>query len=112
MSLQALPSRLKHTLLKNYIPRFGAMTGSKGGRVVYLDGYAGEGRYESGEPGSAAIAMKVAADHLAKNNLRWSCYFAEKQPESLTPSTYHSASPKALPDFQCRLVREPSSSSA
>lgn len=80
--LQALPSRLKHTLLKLYIPRFGAMTGAKAGRVIYLDGYAGEGRYESGEPGSAAIAMKVAADHLAMDKVRWSCYFAEKQPES------------------------------
>ncbi len=81
---QALPSVLKHKLLGQYIPRFGGMTGSRGRRqVVYLDGYAGEGRYESGDPGSAEIAMQVAAHHLEKNALLWNCFFVEQKPDSV-----------------------------
>ncbi|MFE7243792.1 hypothetical protein [Streptomyces sp. NPDC057580] len=47
---KALPSVFKHELLKRYLPPFGGMTGTQSHdkRVVYLDGYAGEGRYESG----------------------------------------------------------------
>ncbi|MFE9334813.1 three-Cys-motif partner protein TcmP [Streptomyces sp. NPDC006925] len=80
-SAQALPSVLKHNLLGRYIPQFGGMTGSRDGRVVYLDGYAGEGRYESGEPGSAEIAMRVATQHRARG-LRWTCFFTEKEAKS------------------------------
>ncbi|HCA84720.1 MAG TPA: hypothetical protein DEQ61_04015 [Streptomyces sp.] len=79
---QALPSVLKHKLLGHYIPQFGGMTGSRDGKLVYLDGYAGEGRYKSGEPGSAEIAMRVASSHLTKNNLRWSCFFVERKSDS------------------------------
>ncbi|MCZ4124998.1 three-Cys-motif partner protein TcmP [Streptomyces sp. H39-S7] len=82
-SEQQLPSVLKHNLLGRYIPQFGGMTGSREGRIVYLDGYAGEGRYESGESGSAEIAMKVASGHLRRHHLRWTCFFVEREPESL-----------------------------
>ncbi|MEU5836388.1 three-Cys-motif partner protein TcmP [Streptomyces diacarni] len=78
---QALPSVLKHDLLGRYIPQFGGMTGSRDGRVVYLDGYAGEGRYESGEAGSAEIAMRVADQHRARG-LRWTCFFTEREAKS------------------------------
>lgn len=60
------------------------MTGSRGRhQVVYLDGYAGEGRCESGNPGSAEIAMQVAAHHLEKNALLWNCFFVEQKPDSV-----------------------------
>ncbi|MGW2255173.1 three-Cys-motif partner protein TcmP [Kitasatospora sp. NPDC001660] len=77
-----LPSALKHKLLAAYIPPFGGMTGSRTHEVVYLDGYAGEGRYANGEPGSAEIAMRVAASHLASHKLRWTSFFVEKEPAS------------------------------
>ncbi|UKZ05340.1 three-Cys-motif partner protein TcmP [Streptomyces viridifaciens] len=81
----ALPSVFKHTLLSRYIPRFGGMTGSKsGGEVVYLDGYAGEGRYENGTAGSAELVLKIAADHQAKNLVRWTCFFAERSAPSFS----------------------------
>lgn len=80
---QNLPSRFKHELLRRYIPPFGAMTGSRDKQVVYLDGYAGEGRYENGEPGSAEIAMRVAADHLRSHALRWRCFFTEQDAASV-----------------------------
>ena len=80
---KALPSVFKHELLARYLPPFGGMTSkqSQDKRVVYLDGYAGEGRYESGEPASAEIALQVAAHHRDMG-LRLSCFFVEQQAKS------------------------------
>ncbi|MBT2546054.1 three-Cys-motif partner protein TcmP [Streptomyces sp. ISL-44] len=74
---------LKHELLRRYLPPFGGMTGTQAqdGRVVYLDGYAGEGRYENGEPGSAEIALRVAAHHRSRG-LNRSCFFVEQDAKS------------------------------
>lgn len=93
---QALPSVLKHKLLGQYVPRFGGMTGSRGRRVVYLDGYAGEGRYASGDSGSAEIAMQVAAHHLHKNQLLWNCFFVEQKPDSVARLDQVAAQYRAL----------------
>ncbi|MPY54247.1 three-Cys-motif partner protein TcmP [Streptomyces acidicola] len=80
---QALPSVFKHNLLGRYIPQFGGMTGSRDKRVVYLDGYAGEGRYENGDPGSAEIAMRVASKHRSQHRLHWTCFFTEADAKSV-----------------------------
>ncbi|MFF2305896.1 three-Cys-motif partner protein TcmP [Streptomyces sp. NPDC058128] len=74
----------KHDLLKRYLPQFGGMTGtqSRDKRVVYLDGYAGEGRYENGEPASGEIALKVASHLRARAGLTLECYFSEAQAKS------------------------------
>ncbi|MFJ9523754.1 three-Cys-motif partner protein TcmP [Kitasatospora sp. NPDC101801] len=81
----ALPSVFKHALLSRYIPKFGGMTGSRSrGEVVYLDGYAGEGRYENGQSGSADKVLRIAADHQAKGLVHWTCFFAEKSPPSFS----------------------------
>ncbi|MDT3397963.1 three-Cys-motif partner protein TcmP [Streptomyces sp. B1866] len=80
----ALPSTFKHALLGRYIPQFGGMTGSLDKRVVYLDGYAGEGRYESGEAASAEIVMQVASQHLSRYGLHWTCFLTEREPRSST----------------------------
>jgi three-Cys-motif partner protein len=80
---KALPSVFKHELLKRYLPQFGGMTGSQSQdkRVVYLDGYAGEGRYENGEPASAELALRVASHHR-RYGLNLECFFAEQQAKS------------------------------
>lgn len=80
---KALPSVFKHELLKGYLAQFGGMTGSRARdkRVVYLDGYAGEGRYENGEPASAEIALQIAAHHRARG-LTMECFFAESDVKS------------------------------
>jgi three-Cys-motif partner protein len=57
---QGLPSVFKHDLLTRYLPQFGGKTGSKARGVVYLDGYAGRGRYEDKTPGSAERIMQIA----------------------------------------------------
>ncbi|MFI2453618.1 three-Cys-motif partner protein TcmP [Streptomyces sp. NPDC019539] len=81
---KALPSVFKHDLLKRYLPQFGAMTGSHSHdrRVIYLDGYAGEGRYESGESASGEIALQVARDLGANAGVTLECFFSEAQRKS------------------------------
>ncbi|WP_283108028.1 three-Cys-motif partner protein TcmP [Streptomyces sp. LRE541] len=81
---KGLPSVFKHELLKRYLPQFGGMTGShsQDGRVVYLDGYAGEGRYENGDAASAEIALRVSSHFRAKRGLTLECFFTEPQQKS------------------------------
>jgi len=79
-----LPSVLKHTLLNKYMPQFAGMTGSRStqNRVVILDGYAGRGRYQDGNPGSAERILKIAQHQFATANLAWTCFFVEEDRES------------------------------
>ncbi|MER5312598.1 three-Cys-motif partner protein TcmP [Streptomyces sp. NPDC002773] len=81
---KALPSVFKHDLLKRYLPQFGGMAGTQSHdkRVVYLDGYAGEGRYENGEPASGEIALRVASHLRARAGLTLECFFSEAQAKS------------------------------
>lgn len=76
---QHLPSMLKHTLLEKYVPQFAGMTGSnsKNHRVVFLDGYAGRGRYEDGTAGSAERVLQIARRQQDAVHLRWTCFFVE-----------------------------------
>jgi three-Cys-motif partner protein len=78
---------LKHGVLSRYMAVFASMTGSAstGGRVHYIDGYAGPGRYEPedgqsvGSPGSPLLAAGTAARlSTAKRDLR--CTFIERDP--------------------------------
>lgn len=81
---KALPSVFKHDLLKRYLPQFGGMTGTRSHdkRVVYLDGYAGEGRYENREPASGEIALQVAEDLSTNAGITLECFFSEAQHKS------------------------------
>lgn len=68
---------LKHAILDGYVIPFASKTGStsRGKRVVIMDGYAGAGRYEDGEPGSPALIAN-AARKLPDRAIE--CYFVEK----------------------------------
>lgn len=76
---------LKHGILQRYPTVFATMTGSssRGGRVVYLDGYAGPGRYEPelgqtvGAPGSPLLAVQTAAK-VEKWSRNVHCVFVER----------------------------------
>jgi three-Cys-motif partner protein len=51
----------KHGILQQYPPVFLSKAGSvTNGRVVFLDGYAGQGRYEDGSPGSPLLFVQAA----------------------------------------------------
>ncbi len=78
------PAVLKHALLAHYVAPFLGMTGSTSanGRVVFFDGYAGEGRYADGTPGSPMLAMQTAKNQLPNRIL--DCVFVEKDRKALT----------------------------
>lgn len=78
---QRLPSVLKHDLLGRYLPRFAAKTGSAAPSVVYLDGYAGRGRYENGSPASAERILQIAESQAAKG-ISYRLFFYERRQES------------------------------
>jgi three-Cys-motif partner protein len=72
---------LKHGILSRYVLPFATKTGStsRDGRVVVLDGYAGEGRYEDGSPGSP-IFMTASARQLAPPR-QMELFFVEEKKE-------------------------------
>jgi three-Cys-motif partner protein len=72
----------KHRLLRRYVGQFGAMTGYRDGRLVYLDGYAGKGRYENGDPGSAELVLRLASYFQNHRNDRWTVFLTERDPKS------------------------------
>jgi three-Cys-motif partner protein len=121
---KALPSVFKHDLLKRYLPQFGGMTGthSHDKRVVYLDGYAGEGRYENGDPASGEIALKVASSLRHRPGLTLECFFSEPQAKSfdrlhevvqhylargVQAHAHHGEADSVLDQVVQRAVREP-----
>ncbi len=78
---QRLPSVLKHELLQRYLPKFAGKTGSKSNGVVYLDGYAGRGRYEDGNPASAELILKIA-EYQGSRGISYRLFFHETDPKS------------------------------
>ncbi len=56
-------SKAKHEILKKYLQRWFPILGRYHGKIVYIDGFCGPGRYKEGEEGSPLIALKVALDH-------------------------------------------------
>ena len=78
---QKLPSFFKHNLLGRYLPRFGGKTGARGRGIVYLDGFAGRGRYQDGSPASAELILRIAEDQ-AQQGIRYQLFFHEADKES------------------------------
>lgn len=65
-------TRAKHELLRRYLAAWYPILASSGRhqRLVFIDGFAGPGIYESGEPGSPLIALQALTDHAHFD--RWS----------------------------------------
>ncbi len=78
---QRLPSVFKHDLLRRYLPRFAGKTGSRAPGVVYLDGYAGRGRYQDESPASAERILQIAEQQAAQG-ISYRLFFYERDPES------------------------------
>lgn len=54
----------KHEILKLYLQRWFPILNKYYGRVIYVDGFCGPGRYKGGEPGSPLVVLEVAANHI------------------------------------------------
>lgn len=70
----------KHKLLEDYLTPWAPKLGRLNvGRVAYLDGYAGAGRYDDGSYGSPVIAMNIARNvRTFANPVDLQCVFVEK----------------------------------
>ena len=72
----------KHAILRQYAPIFVNKVGrrSPANRVEILDGYAGQGWYNNGDPGSPAVFLETA--ELLKNSRQVHCTFIEEDPRT------------------------------
>lgn len=56
----------KHLVLKRYLDAWLPIMAAWNGRILFIDGFAGPGKYQSGEDGSPVIALKALKHHAAK----------------------------------------------
>jgi three-Cys-motif partner protein len=69
----------KHGILSRYSTVFAAKAGSvTGGKVVFLDGYAGPGRYDDGTEGSPGLFLRAARRNPQRRILN---LFVERDPD-------------------------------
>lgn len=62
-------TRGKHLVLKSYLDAWLPILGTWNGRILFIDGFAGPGEYESGEPGSPIIALDAMKNHIAQSKI-------------------------------------------
>lgn len=56
-------TRVKHQILHRYLDAWLPIMARYNGRIVFIDGFAGPGRYEGGEEGSPLIALRSLLEH-------------------------------------------------
>jgi three-Cys-motif partner protein len=56
-------TQAKHLILRRYLQAWLPIMATHNGRIVFVDGFAGPGRYSGGEDGSPIIALKALLDH-------------------------------------------------
>lgn len=80
---------IKHGVVGRYLRYFANKTGSRSPdhRVAYVDGYAGPGVYDDGNPGSPQLAADVAA--LVEGIRDLECYFVEKDDDQYAALAEH-----------------------
>src|SRR5258708_28755440 len=57
-------TRAKHEILRRSLEAWLPIMTSYNGRIIYLDGFAGPGEYNKGEPGSPIIAIDSFLNHI------------------------------------------------
>jgi three-Cys-motif partner protein len=62
-------SAAKHYLLRRYLQAWLPIMSSWQGRLVLIDGFAGPGIYEDGQPGSPIIMLNAFLDHEARDRI-------------------------------------------
>jgi three-Cys-motif partner protein len=75
-------TRAKHEILRRYLQAWTPIL-SLGGfpDIVYIDGFAGPGRYSKGEDGSPVIALRAALEQSIPSSTRLFFLFIERDPE-------------------------------
>ena len=75
-------TRAKHEILRRYLQAWTPIL-SHGGfpDIIYIDGFAGPGRYSKGEDGSPIIALRAALDQSIPSSTRLFFLFVERDLE-------------------------------
>lgn len=68
----------KHEILRRYLNAWLPILASGHRRLVYIDGFAGPGRYEDGEPGSPMVALRAILGHQHRIKAELVCVFIEE----------------------------------
>ena len=76
-----LHTKAKHEILRRYLGAWFPILARWNGRIIYIDGFAGPGEYEGGEPGSPVIALDVAATHRLQLSVEVKFLFIEEDKE-------------------------------
>ena len=75
-------TRAKHEILKRYLEAWTPILALGGfPEIIYIDGFAGPGRYSKGEEGSPIIALRAALAHQQRIKTRVRFLFVEKDKE-------------------------------
>ena len=75
-------TRAKHEILRRYLQAWFPILAKGNSRLVYLDGFAGPGRYSNGEEGSPIIALQAARAQYAHLGQSEPVFvFVEEDPE-------------------------------
>ena len=75
-------TQAKLQILKAYLQAwFPILSQGREGRVVYIDGFAGPGRYEGGEEGSPIIALKAVLNQPLLSGAQIDFHFIEADPD-------------------------------
>lgn len=56
-------TQAKHEILRRYLGAWLPILSTRSSRIVYIDGFAGPGRYSGGEEGSPIVALRTAIEH-------------------------------------------------
>lgn len=73
----------KHAILRKYLGAWLPIMTRFNGRVIYIDGFSGPGRYEGGEEGSPIIALRAALEHRQQFKAEIVLVFIDKDPQRI-----------------------------
>lgn len=76
-------SRAKHEILRRYLGAWFPILSTYKGRILYIDGFCGPGRYKNGEPGSPIIALEVAKNHRKTLQGELQFWFIDERPDRI-----------------------------
>lgn len=102
-----LHTQVKHSLLTRYLSAWIKVLGRHGGAVIYVDAFAGRGRYSNGEPGSPLLALDLVQRELGRPGStlgRVECHFIEANPTNFANLQQELAKHPASSDPRLRVV--------
>src|SRR5579883_3145334 len=99
-------TQAKHAILRRYWEAWLPIMSTFNERVLYIDGFAGPGKYRTGEDGSPLIALTAARDHRAKPTAEIVFIFIEKEQDRFEhlKSVVAEIKPTLPPNFHVNCV--------